>query len=85
MLLRKVESPQGLFLFVLRKGYCMNQYVYKGPVMEFERCITSQWSASTFAPTEKKARSNMTYQFKKNNNRIPSSKITLPGKIQRVD
>lgn len=59
----------------------MNKYSYDGPVMEFDRCITNRWKASTYAVSEKKARSNLTYQYKKRNNKLPNTKITLPGKI----
>lgn len=59
----------------------MNQYVYEGPVLEFERPIANNWKASTYAPSESKARSNLAYRFKKSNNRVPNAKITLPGKI----
>lgn len=43
----------------------MNTYVYEGPVMEFNRCVLSNWSATTAAKSEKKARNNLAYQFKK--------------------
>lgn len=60
----------------------MNQYIYEGPVMEFDTCLSNRWMGSTYAVSEKKARSNLAYQFKKNNNRIPGARITLPGKIK---
>ena len=63
----------------------MNQYTYDGPVMEFDICIANRWQGSTFAVSEKKARSNLAYQFMKNNNRIPGSRISLPGKVRTVD
>lgn len=59
----------------------MNLYLYEGPVMEFDRCIASKWKGQTRATSEKKARSNLAYQYKKNNNRVANTKITLPGKI----
>lgn len=59
----------------------MKQYSYDGPVMEFDRCIANRWKASTYAVSEKKARSNLTYQYKKRNNKLPNTKITLPGKL----
>lgn len=63
----------------------MNQYIYDGPVMEFETCVANRWQASTYAVSEKKARSNLAYQYKKRNNRIPGAKITLPGKLKLAD
>ena len=63
----------------------MDLYSYHGPVLEFDRCVVNNWSGTTYAPSEKKARSNLTYRFKKENGKTPSSKITLPGKIVRVE
>lgn len=63
-------------------GY--HEYVYEGPVKEFERVITNNWSSRTFAPSEKKARSNLAYQFKKQFGKVAAIKITLPGVIRRI-
>lgn len=60
----------------------MNLYFYEGPVMKFDKCICKNWYGETMAVSEKKARSNLTFQFKKQNNYIASSKIFLPGKVQ---
>lgn len=62
--------------------YDYQKYTYKGPVMEFGRLIADDWYGETMAPTEKKARSNLIYQFKKQNCRIVGNKITLPGEIK---
>lgn len=62
----------------------MKQYSYDGPVMEFNTCIANCWKASTYAASENKARSNLAYQFKKKNNKMPNAKITLPGKLVPV-
>ena len=35
----------------------MNQYMYDGPVMEFDTCVANRWQGSTYAASEKKARS----------------------------
>ena len=43
----------------------MNQYLYDGPVMEFGTCISNRWQGTTYAVSERKARSNLVYQFKK--------------------
>ena len=59
----------------------MERYSYVGPVFEFDTCVQRKWSGETMAVSEKKARSNLAYQWKKQNNRTASSKITLPGKI----
>lgn len=62
----------------------MNKYTYEGPVMMFRKVICDRWKAETLAATESKARSNFMHQFKSANNRIPATKITLPGKIKLV-
>ena len=59
-----------------------HKYTYDGPVMEFDRLLADHWKGETIAPSEKKARSNLIYQFKKQNSRIVGTKITLPGKIK---
>ena len=59
----------------------MPKWLYDGPVLEFNTCIANHWKGETFAPTEAKAKNNLAYQFKKNNRRVPSSKITLPGDL----
>jgi hypothetical protein len=63
----------------------MPRYSYSGPVMEFNTLLTDIWKGETTAPSERKARSNLAYQFKKMNNRIAGSKIILPGKLNIVD
>lgn len=60
------------------------KYSYDGPVMEFDRIIAQHWSSTTYAPSEKKARCNLTYQYKKQNNKLPATKITLPGVVKQV-
>lgn len=60
----------------------MTKYGYRGPVMEFGRCISNNWCGETTAISEKKAKSNLIYQFKSQNNRSPAAAITLPGKIK---
>lgn len=60
------------------------KYTYDGPVMEFDTILTRHWAASTYAPSEKKARSNMAFQYKRQYGKTAGSKITLPGKIIQV-
>ena len=62
----------------------MKMYVYDGPVMEFDRCVINNWHGETYAASEKKARSNLVFQFKKYNNKIPSTRVTLAGKIKEA-
>ena len=63
----------------------MNKYYYNGPVMEFNRIIAEHWKSSTVAESEKKARSNLAYQFKMENGKMPRSMITIPGKLNIVE
>jgi hypothetical protein len=62
----------------------MKLYSYDGPVLEFDKCVSNRWKGSTYAESERKARSNLTYQFKKKTNRVAGTRITLPGKIVLV-
>ena len=62
----------------------MDKYIYQGPIVLFGRCVANNWKAETFAESEKKARSNLSYQAKKACNISASSKVTLPGKIKIV-
>ncbi len=62
-----------------------NKYIYEGPVMEFNTCVSNHWRGETMAPNEKKARSNLTYQFKKQNNKLSNTKIRLTGKIKMAN
>lgn len=57
------------------------KYTYDGPVLEFDRVVTNRWTSTTIAPTEKKARSNLAYQYKKQFRKVANTKITLPGKL----
>lgn len=59
----------------------MREYRYDGPVMCFEDCVQHRWKASTYAPSEAKAKSNLAYRYKKENGLMPNTKTTLPGKL----
>ena len=61
-----------------------HKFIYDGPVMVFDKCVADHWKGETIAPSEQKARSNLAYQFKKKNNRIVGTNVTLPGKIKMV-
>lgn len=61
----------------------MYKYVYKGPILEFDKCIANAWCGETMADSEKKARSNLAFQFKKETNRGPATRIKLSGKLNR--
>ena len=59
----------------------MYRYSYRGPVMIFDRCVADKWEGVTMASSEKKARSNLMYQFKKQAGLDIGSRISLPGKL----
>lgn len=59
----------------------MRLYVYDGPVVEFDRCVENRWHGETIAPSERKAKSNLCYQWKKKNNRVAGTKVSLPNKL----
>ena len=62
----------------------MNKYSYDGPVMEFDRLIANRWHGETMAKSESKAKSNLLYQFKTQNHRMPGAKISFPGQIKMI-
>lgn len=63
----------------------MKEYTYDGPVYVHGNCYYRRWTVSTTAPSEKKARSNLIYRFKKENNVFMGTQVDLPGKfIERV-
>lgn len=61
-----------------------HKYVYDGPVMFFNKLIADHWKGETMAPSEGKARSNLSYQAKKQLNLIAGTDVKLPGKIKMV-
>lgn len=63
----------------------MHVYIYKGPVESFGKCIDQWWEAETCAESAKKARSNLTYRYKKEHGLVRNMSIVLPGKIQRKE
>lgn len=59
----------------------MNKYSYYGPVLEFGVVVSENFSATTWAPSPKKAKNNIIFQFKKATGRMPSTKINLVNDI----
>lgn len=58
----------------------MNHYLYEGPVTMFTKIITEKWVGETRAISDKKATSNLSYQFKKEHGLSKSTKIGLVNK-----
>lgn len=63
----------------------MDLYSYTGPVTMFDRCITYCWKGETYASSEKKAKSNLIFQYKQQNGLTPASKVNLPGKLVKIE
>lgn len=59
----------------------MYKYLYDGPVMEFDFCVVDHWKATTIAPSEAKARSNLAYRYKMEHGLKPTAKVSCPGKL----
>ena len=60
----------------------MNVYEYSGPVLMFDKIVATNWTSGTVATSEKKARSNLVYQYKRENGLANNAKISLTGKIK---
>lgn len=62
----------------MREGY--KRFYYKGPVMEFEKIISNNWSGFTEAPSKSKALNNLKFRFKKEMKLEAYAKISLDEK-----
>lgn len=60
------------------------KWIYDGPVISFGKCICQKWHGETIAPTESKARSNLVYQFKKENKLVAGAKVTISGSLKQI-
>ena len=59
----------------------MNYYSYSGPVINnFNKVIVNNWSGETYANTDKKAISNLSYQFKMEHGLLQTANIKLFNK-----
>lgn len=60
-------------------------FTYSSSVTDgFGREITHRWEADTIAISEKKARANLIYRFKKEHGLANTAKIILPGKLHKT-
>lgn len=57
----------------------MKHYIYDGAVLNMGKIIKDKWRGETYAISDKKAISNLCYQFKKQYGFMRSAKITLYG------
>ena len=63
----------------------MDKYIYEGPVVMFRRCVAQRWKGTTYAVSEKKAKSNLAYQFKKQNRLLGNSApVSFPGELECI-
>lgn len=63
----------------------MKRYRYSGPVSQFGKCICNKWKGETIAATERRAKSNLAYQFKKETCRLGTTNISLPGELEEIE
>ena len=63
----------------------MKVYSYRGPVMVFDKCVEHYWTGETTASSEKKARSNLAYQYKKEMGLIPQTKVSITVKLKIIE
>lgn len=62
-----------------------HKYFYDGPVQQFDKIVAFRWTGETYATSPSKAKSNLTFRYKKEHGLDSHAKITLPGKIERVE
>lgn len=61
----------------------MAKYLYEGPVLVFGKLV-GNWRGETIADSEAKARSNLAYQFRKQNNRAICTVVEFPNKLKTI-
>ena len=62
----------------------MKTYTYTGPVYLFDRIASELWHGETTAPSLRKAKSNLAYQYKKAyglENHVP---VKIAGQVMEV-
>lgn len=62
----------------------LKHYIYDGPVLMFGRLVTGRWIGETWAESNNKAKSNLTYQFKKSNNLLATGAVMLLSPVEEV-
>lgn len=62
-----------------------HKYTYNGSVWIFDDCVQTHWEGKTTASSMKKARANLTYQWKKKNGYAPNAKVSLPGRLTMTE
>lgn len=59
----------------------MKTYKYNGPVMGLNGLLEQNWKAETYAGTEKKAKSNLMHQYRRERDLANNFKVILPAKL----
>lgn len=59
-------------------------YRYNGGVMIFDRIVCDKYAAETMAASEKKAACNIMHRYKQQYGLLPSTKITLTGRVKEI-
>lgn len=54
-----------------------SKYHYSGPVYMYQKLVIDKWEGYTWAPSDAKALSNLSYRYKTDNNLLPGAKIAL--------
>lgn len=62
----------------------LKKYEYSGPVFKFDKLFSNNWKGSTYASSRERAKSNLSFQFKKEHNLTTNTKITLPYSVIEV-
>lgn len=63
----------------------MEHYTYHGPVSQYNRVIAHNWAGATWASTKTKAISNLSFQYKSQNNLLAGAGgITLDAKYLKI-
>ena len=61
------------------------RYAYDGQVTQFGKVINRNWYGETAAVSDKKAKSNLIFQYKEQYGFEPFAKVELPGKVYLIE
>ena len=57
------------------------RFHYEGSVYAFQTLVTDNWSATTYAESEKRAISNFKYRFRRKFNYSVNVPLSMPGNV----
>ena len=64
----------------------MGLYTYSGPVLYYDKVLTNNWTAETYADSKARAISNLKYQFKNRANLMTNvGGIKLSGAVKEKE